>query len=142
MSVEDNIKVFEALDTVVRKRDWEAFGAHHTDDVITYSPMRPEPTKGVEAHKEAIRGLFEAFPDMELKRERTFGEGDWVFASFKITGTHKGNLPGPDGKDISPTNKKVEFPMGTATRFVNGKIAEEHTYFDRLTMLAQLGINP
>lgn len=142
MNVNENIKVFEALDDVVKHRDWEAFGAHHTDDVISYSPMRPVPIKGVEAHKKAVQALFEAFPDMELKRGRTFGEGDWVFASFTITGTHKGNLQGPGGKDISPTNRKVEFQMGTATRFENGRIAEEHNYFDRLTMLSQLGINP
>ena len=142
MNVEENIKVFEVLDSVMKKRDWEAFGEHHTDDVISYSPMRSEPTRGIEAHKKAVQGLFEAFPDIELKRERTFGEGDWVFVSFNITGTHKGNLQGPDGKEISPTNKRIEFTMGTATRFENGKIAEEHNYFDRLTMLAQLGINP
>jgi steroid delta-isomerase-like uncharacterized protein len=142
MSLEKNLKVFEDLDEIVKKRDWEAFSAFHTKDVISYSPMRPEPTKGVEAHKEAIKGLFEAFPDMELKREKSFGEGDWVFASYTVTGTHKGSLPGPGGKTISPTNKKIEFPLGTATRFENGKIAEEHNYFDRLTMLAQLGVNP
>lgn len=142
MSVEENIKVFDSLDEVVKNRNWKAFGEHHTDDVISYSPMRPEPTEGVEAHKEAIKDLFIAFPDMELKRERTFGEGEWVFASYTITGTHKGPLPGPGGNDIPPTNRKVKFPMGTATRFVNGKIAEEHNYFDRMTMLAQLGIKP
>jgi steroid delta-isomerase-like uncharacterized protein len=142
MSLEKNLKVFEDLDEIVKKRDWEAFSAFHTKDVISYSPMRPEPTKGVEAHKEAIKGLFEAFPDMELKREKSFGEGDWVFASYTVTGTHKGNLPGPGGKTISPTNKRIEFPLGTTTRFENGKIAEEHNYFDRLTMLAQLGVNP
>lgn len=142
MSLEENLKVFEDLDEVVRKRDWEAFGAHHTEDVISYSPMRPEPTKGVEAHKKAVQGLYTAFPDMEMKRDKSFGEGEWIFASYTLTGTHKGPLPGPGGKDLPPTNKSVKVPMGTATRFENGRIAEEHIYFDRLTMLAQLGITP
>jgi steroid delta-isomerase-like uncharacterized protein len=142
MSVEENIKVFEYIDEAVTKRDWKAFGAHHTEDVITYSPMRSKPTKGVAAHTEAIQGMFEAFPDLEMKTDKIFGQGEWIFASFTLTGTHKGPLPGPDGETIPPTNKTVNLTIANAIRFENGKIAEEHTYFDRLTMLAQLGINP
>jgi steroid delta-isomerase-like uncharacterized protein len=142
MSVDENIKVFDSIDDAVRKRDWDTFGAFHTDDVISFSPMRPEPTKGVAAHTEAIKGIYEAFPDMEMNTDNIFGQGEWIFASFTFTGTHKGPLPGPGGKIIPPTNKTIKIPIANAIRFVNGKIAEEHTYFDRMGMMAQLGINP
>jgi predicted ester cyclase len=142
MSVEENLKVFDELNEIVKKRDWETFGTHHTEDVITYSPMRPEPTRGIPAHTEAIKGIFDAFPDVEMKTDKLFGHDEWVFASFTFTGTHKGPLPGPGGKTIPPTNKKVKIPIANAIRFVNGKIAEEHTYLDRLSMFEQLGLNP
>ena len=142
MSVEENLKVINEVDEAFNKRDWNAFDARHNDDVISYSPMTPEPAKGIAAHKEAVQGILEAFPDFEMKREKSFGQDDWIFASYTLTGTHKGPLPGPGGKTIPPTNKPIRVPFGSAVRFENGKIAEEHIYYDRLAMLSQLGINP
>lgn len=142
MSVEENLKIIKTVDEAFNNKDWTAFEARHNDDVISYSPMTPEPAKGIKAHKEAVQGMYEAFPDLEMKNDNKFGQGEWVFASYTFTGTHKGPLQGPGGKTIPPTNKPVKIPLGTALRFENGKIAEEHIYFDRLSMLAQLGINP
>ncbi len=142
MSVEENLKVIQTVDEAFNKRDWKAFNERHTEDVISYSPMTPEPTKGITDHREAVQGIQSAFPDFKMTREQSFGQGDWIFASYTLTGTHKGPLPGPGGKPIPPTNKTVRIPLGTAFRFENGKIAEEHIYFDRLAMLGQLGINP
>jgi steroid delta-isomerase-like uncharacterized protein len=142
MTVEENLKTIKILDQVFKRRDWNAFDDLHTQDVITYSPMTPEPSKGIAAHKEALQGILKAFPDIEMKIERSFGQDDWVFASYTFYGTHKGPLPGPDGKPIPPTNNPIKISFASTLRFENGKIAEEHTYFDRLAMMAQLGINP
>jgi predicted ester cyclase len=142
MSVEENMKVMKAVDEASSSRDWEAFASHHTENVISYSPMRPEPTKGITAHVEVVQGLMTAFPDAKLTRDQVFGQGDWAYVGYILTGTHKGPLPGPGGNPIPPTNKQIKIPLGSAVRFENGKIAEEHIFFDRLTMLGQLGINP
>jgi len=142
MSVEENLKVIQAIDEASSRRDWDAFASHHTEDVISHSPMRPEPTKGVTAHLEAVQGLMSAFPDSKLTREQIFGQGDWAYVGYTLTGTHKGPLPGPGGKTIPPTNKTIKIPLGSALRFENGKIAEEHIFFDRLGMLVQLGVQP
>ncbi|UCG69833.1 MAG: ester cyclase [Thermoplasmata archaeon] len=140
MSVEENLKVIKAVDEASASRDWEAFASHHTEDVISYSPMRPEPTKGITAHREVVQGLYNTFPDAKLTRDQIFGQGDWAYVGYTLTGTHKGPLQGPGGKTIPPTNKSVKIPLGSALRFEKGKIAEEHIFFDRLTMLAQLGV--
>jgi predicted ester cyclase len=142
MDIEKLKKVIDTIDKAVKNRDWKAFEEQHTTDVISYSPMRPEPTKGVTAHVEAIQGLFNAFPDLQMTKEQSFGQGDWICATFTFTGTHKGPLPGPNGKTIPPTNKPIKMSLISTMRFEDGKIAEEHTYFDRLAMLDQLGITP
>ncbi len=142
MSVEENLKVIKAVDKASNTRDWEAFASHHRKDVISFSPMRPEPAKGIAAHIEVVQGLYSAFPDAKLRRDQIFGQGDWAYVGYTLIGTHKGQMPGPEGKTISPTNKSIKIPMGSILRFENGKIAEEHIFFDRLGMLAQLGINP
>ncbi|UCE36158.1 MAG: ester cyclase [Thermoplasmata archaeon] len=140
MSVEENLKVIKAVDEASNSRDWEAFASHHIEDVISYSPMRPEPTKGITAHVEVVQGLLSAFPDFKMTRDQMFGQGDWAYVGYTLTGTHKGSLPGPGGKPIPPTNKPIKLPLGSTLRFENGKIAEEHIYFDRLGMLGQLGV--
>ncbi|UCE75426.1 MAG: ester cyclase [Methanomassiliicoccales archaeon] len=142
MSVEKNLKVIQAVDEASNGRDWEAFASHHTEDVVSYSPMRSEPTKGITAHLEAVQGLLTAFPDFKMTRDQSFGQGDWAYVGYILTGTHTGPLPGPGGKPIPPTNKPIKIPLGSALRFKNGKIAEEHIFFDRLDMLRQLGIDP
>lgn len=142
MNVEENLKVIESVDEAFNKRDWDAFSERHTETVISYSPTNVEPTKGIKAHRDTVKGLLKAFPDYKMKRVRSFGQGDWVCATYMLTGTHKGPLELAGGKIIPPTNKQVQIEFASALKFENGKIAEEHIYYDRLDMLVQLGIAP
>jgi predicted ester cyclase len=142
MSVEENLKIIESADEAFNNKDWDAFNDRHTESVISYSPMTPEPTTGIDSHRKSVKTLLSAFPDFHMNRELSFGQGDWVCSTYTLTGTHKGPLQGPSGKTVPPTNKPVRIPFVAAVRFEGGKIAEEHIYFDRLTMLAQLGVAP
>lgn len=143
MNVEENIRVVEAVDKYFKARDWDGFDGRHSEDVISYSPMRPEPTKGRAAHREAMKKMIETFPDFELRTERTYGQGEWVTAEWTMTGTHKGPLAGPGGKEIPPTNKSFRIPILASMRFdESGLIAEERIFFDRADLLAQLGVLP
>ena len=140
MSVEENLRVIETVDKYVRAGDWDGFDERHSEDVVSYSQFTPEPTKGIVPHREALQRLQATFPDFELHTVRTFGQGEWVAAEYTMTGTHEGPLAVPGGQDIPPTHKSVSIPVSTQVRFVDGKIVEEHIYFDRATMLAQLGV--
>ena len=142
MNVEDNIKVIDAVDRAVNTRDWKAFDEKHSQNVLAYSPLTEEPTKGIEEHREAVRGLTISFPDFHIKTERCFGQGEWLCTEFIITGTHKAPLKSDGGQVIPPTNKKLRLPLISIMKIKDGKIVEERTYYDRLTMLAQLGIQP
>ncbi|MFQ5839010.1 MAG: ester cyclase [Thermoplasmata archaeon] len=142
MSVEENLQTIESVDKAFNDRDWDSFDERHLEDVISYSPMTPEPTRDLAAHREAVKGLLGTFPDFRMERQLSFGQGDWVCATYTLTGTHKGPLPGPGGKMIPPTDRTVRISFCTAVRFEGGKIAEEHVFFDRLAMLGQLGVAP
>jgi predicted ester cyclase len=142
MGVKENIKISELIDKAVEKRDWNAFSKYHTDSVVSYSPFTAQPAKGIEAHRKSVESFMNAFPDFRMEGGLTFGDGDWLCMTFTFTGTHTGPMTAPDGKTIPPTNKPVRMEIATVGRFEDGKLAEEHTYFDRLSMLAQLGIKP
>jgi len=62
-------------------------------------------------------------------------------SEFRVTGTHTGVLASPEG-DIAPTNRRATARGVQLQRIAEGKIAEEHVYFDQLEILAQLGLVP
>jgi steroid delta-isomerase-like uncharacterized protein len=142
MNVEDNLKVAESLNEAFNTRNWDMFDERHTDDIIAYSPITPEPTRGIKEHRQQVEGLLEAFPDFKITLERSFGQDEWVCAEYRLTGTHKGTLRGQNGNDIPATNKPVDMTFVTTIKFRDGKISEEHSYWDRMELLEQLGIAP
>ena len=140
MATIDNLKAAEQVNKAALRRDWAGFSAGHTDSVLVYSPLTPEPTKGIGPHTDAVKGLLSAFPDFDMRLERIFGQGDWICTEFTMTGTHKAPLKGPDGQVIPPTNRKLKLELCSVVRFEDGKMAEEHTYYDRVSMMSQLGL--
>jgi carboxymethylenebutenolidase len=78
-------------------------------------------------------------PDTELVPvSRTIGE-DQIVDELLFTFTHTSEidwmLPG-----IAPTNKRVEIPLVAIVRFVDGKVAHEHIYWDQASVLVQIGL--
>lgn len=69
---------------------------------------------------------------------RTVGN-DQVVDELILTFTHDVEihylLPG-----IPPTGKRVELPHVVIMKFVDGKIAHEHIYWDQASLLAQIGL--
>ena len=56
---------------------------------------------------------------------------------FKFTHTSEIDwmLPG-----VKPTGRRVEVPLVAIVRFVDGKLAHEHIYWDQASVLAQVGL--
>jgi carboxymethylenebutenolidase len=69
---------------------------------------------------------------------RTIGK-DQVVDELIVSFTHDAQwdyiLPG-----IPPTGKRVEIPHVVVMKFVNGKVAHEHIYWDQASVLVQLGL--
>ena len=81
-------------------------------------------------------------PDTELVPiSRTVGADQIVDElMFKCTHTSEIDwlLPG-----VKPTGKRVEVPTVAIVRFVDGKVAHEHIYWDQASVLVQVGLlNP
>ncbi len=142
MGVEETIRVVRATDEAFNERDWEAFDRLHAQSVIVYSPFSPEPTKGREAHRKEVEGMFATFPDMHVKEERTFGERDWVCSEYTVTGTHKGPMSGPGGQMIPATNKAFRLRLCSVVKVEGGEVTEERAYLDLMSLMGQLGLVP
>lgn len=142
MSVEDNLSVIRRADHAFQTQDWERFLNLHAESVVVNSPGSAEPIKGREGLHELVKQYYAAFPDLNTKSERMFGQGNWVVSEEFLTGTNTGPMTGPKGEEIPPTNKPVRMNQALVFQVENGLIQEVHLYFDQLGMLTQLGLAP
>ena len=107
------------------------------DKVKRWDPNRPEPIRGPQEIAWYVAEVRAGYPDFKLEVNEMIAEGDCLAAHWTVTGTHKGEFLG-----IPATGKRITISGVTFNRIENHKIVEEHAYFDRLTMLEQLGVSP
>ena len=92
---------------------------------------------GPEGLKQFVQIYRTAFPDVHIKVDAQFAEGDTVVTRWTATGTHKGDLMG-----IKPTNKFSTVTGVDIERFQNGKVVENWASYDMFGMMQQLGVVP
>ena len=51
-------------------------------------------------------------------------------------------MPLPDGTEVPPNGKRVEFKGMSLVPMRGGKIAAHHMYFDNMALAGQLGLMP
>ena len=90
---------------------------------------------GLQEDQEALKGWHQAFPDVAIVPKKLIAEGDLVVVYWVARGTNTGT-----GNGLPATGKKVEQAGITIWRIVDGKIKEEWSAFDQLSMMKQLGL--
>src|SRR5215468_12404835 len=89
----------------------------------------------LEEDQAALKGWHQAFPDLAIVPEKLIAEGDLVTIYWIARGTNTGT-----GNGLPATGKRGELPGITIWRIVNGKIKEEWSAFDQLSLMQQLGL--
>ena len=91
----------------------------------------------LEEDQTALKGWHAAFPDVVIVPEKLIAEDDLVTIYWIARGTNTGT-----GNGLPATGKKAELAGITIWRIVDGKIKEEWSAFDQLSMMQQLGLIP
>jgi len=89
----------------------------------------------LEEDQAALKGWHHAFSDISIVPEKLMAEGDLVTIYWIARGTNTGT-----GNGLPATGKKTEMAGITIWRIVDGKIKEEWSAFDQLSMMQQLGL--
>ncbi len=89
----------------------------------------------LEEDQAALKGWHQAFPDVAIVPRKLIAENDLVVVYWVASGTNTGA-----GNGLPATGKKVEQSGITIWRIVNGKIKEEWSAFDQLSLMQQLGL--
>ena len=133
--IEKNKAVARQLFEVALNQDnWEVYNQIHTPDFIAHAGKRSET---LAEDLQSAKGWRGAFPDGQYSVDKVIAEGDFVVVYFTGRGTNTGS-----GNGLPPTGKKIELTATTIFRIVHGKIAEEWTEYDRMSLMKQLGLVP
>jgi steroid delta-isomerase-like uncharacterized protein len=85
----------------------------------------------------ALKAWHDAFPDLEMKVEQIVAEEDMVSVLWVAQGTNTAAAAG-----LPATGRKARLRGITIWRIVDGKIKEEWSAYDQLSLLQQLGLLP
>jgi steroid delta-isomerase-like uncharacterized protein len=110
----------------------QTFGdsAHYDDEPWA------EHYQGRDGVRQFYEQLMNALPDLEIEVQRRHVTDDAILVEVVIRGTHRDNWRG-----LPPTGRRIEFPLcGIYTFDADDRLAGEKIYYDRATVLRQLGV--
>ena len=123
-----------AFEEILNKGDFELAKQLYAKDFVNHGIHRDA---SWEEDQAALKGWHQAFPDVVIAPEKLIAENDLVTVYWIARGTNTGT-----GNGLPATGKKAELSGITIWRIVDGKIKEEWSAFDRLSMMQQLGLLP
>ncbi|HEY4027078.1 MAG TPA: ester cyclase [Candidatus Dormibacteraeota bacterium] len=97
--------------------------------------------RGPQAVKEHHQSLRNGIPDAQLRANNMIAFGNTVMVEGELSGTHAGTLTTPVG-DVPATGKKVRASFAQVSTIERGLVSQVHLYFDRMSLMAQLGLSP
>src|SRR6266403_3160244 len=123
-----------AFEEILSKGRFDLASELYAKDFVNHGIHR---NASLEEDQAALKGWHQAFSDITIVPEKLIAEGDLVTIYWIAKGTNTGA-----GNGLPATGKKVEQAGITIWRIVNGKIKEEWSAFDQLSMMQQLGLLP
>jgi predicted ester cyclase len=116
-------------------------GAFSPDGYID-SPVTGGPARG-DAIAQYAGGTFAGFPDFKLEIVNRQPMGDHGYADeWVMKGSWSGTFPGGPLKGVPPSGKPFVVHGSSILEYQNGKLISENVYFDRLSLLGQIGALP
>ena len=115
--------------------DFAGARALYTEACITVTPVG---SLDNDAHEAFGRAFKQAFPDGRMEVARAVEEGQEVCMTGRFKGTHTGDLVSPAGT-IPASGNALDLPFADYFRVTDGKITEQESLFDQVTLLGQLG---
>lgn len=117
---EHNLDAILATYASSPRYDDEPYGEHHA---------------GIDSVRAYYERLMRALPDLRIEVERRHATPDAVIVECTISGTHLGEWRG-----LPATGRAVRFPLCAVYTFDGDRLAGERIYYDRATVLRQVGV--
>ena len=116
--------------------DVDGLDALVADDVVQRG-QRPDEASGLDGLKATMRWLATVFSDQRWEIHDLVAEGPIVVCRLTHHGRHTGDLMG-----MPPTGRTVAYQYVHFFRFDQGKVVEQWSVRDDMTLMRQLGVIP
>ena len=139
---QERLKRFDSLDfQFYSNQMWDSLAISHDANIKVFYPDGTTTTGLFPQHIDMLKPLFVFAPDTKISSHPVkFGTGDWTCVIGEIEGTFSKPLPVGNGKTIQPTGKKFKLSMCTVGHWKDGKMIEEHLFWDNQALLKQIGL--
>jgi steroid delta-isomerase-like uncharacterized protein len=127
--------VVRAYFDALSERDYDRAAAPFSDDCEFVSVASGVRFKGTESMLHGLQEFAEAFPDWTVEVRNVVASGAYVAAEWRTTGTHEGMFRGE-----APTGIRFRRDGCAVAEVVDGRIVRYRDYYDRATLLEQLGL--
>jgi predicted ester cyclase len=139
MSEEENKQIALSLFEALNARDLSLWSKHLAEDYTAEHPGVSVPlnkTWSVGYNQRFVT----AFPDIHFEVLHVLAEVDHVLIHWTGSGTHTERLATLTGETIPPSRRRVRVWGTELSELRDGKIVRQWSYWDQLSLLAQLGI--
>lgn len=140
-TAEKMVKIAREQVDAFNTADWDGVRAALTPGSRLNELGTERKVEGPEQIVELFKGWKQAFPDATGTVRSAFASGDTAVLEVTWTGTHTGPLTTGEGT-IPASGKRQETPGAIFYAFEGEKIKETRQYFDSLTLLKQIGVEP
>lgn len=117
--------------------DVSAMLEHYEDDIVWHNVPMGEVYDGKAAVRGFLEDLFRALPDLELDVTLRVPRGKYVAEEYVIRGTHSGPMFG-----LPASGRRLEIRAMSMVEMRNGRLKEDHFYFDAAGAMQQMGYLP
>ena len=122
-------QIIHQLTDCLNRRDAEAAAKLFAEDVLFWEPSYDQPRRGRAAVRREFEGFFAMLPDIEFIPLMLLTNGDHMFHEWRYRATYQG--------------RPIELRECAVIRLdAQDLLAEVRIYFDRLSLLQQLGLLP
>jgi predicted ester cyclase len=139
MSSEENKRIALSIIEALNARDLSLWSKHLAEDYTAELPGVSAPLNKIKTmgyHQRFVTAL----PNIHFEVLHVLAEGDHVLIHWVASGTHDERLATVTGETIPPTQRSVRVWGALLIEVRDGKIVRDWSYWDQLTLLAQLGI--
>lgn len=122
LETENKQLVRDAAETFFHRRDPSAVERYYAEDFVQHNVHAPPGRGGVRQFFDVI---FTAFPDLQMRFDHLYAEGEMVFAFVTWSGTHSAEYFGRP-----PSHRHVTWRTAEIIRVADGKLVEHWDVVD------------
>lgn len=140
----DPEQLVSGLRDATHEENYDEISNYVSESFVLYEPPIPEEgvagpageAHGAEGLTQYMQLIHSAFSDLEVPVSHMLSDGSVVMCEGTMSYTWDGEWLG-----IQPTGAEVEVPVVEIAEVVDGRIQEWRTYFDRLDVQEQMGLD-